>query len=350
MKGAIIGFGKIAIGHLEGYRRCDGLSVTSIVDVSPERRSIAEECFGLTAYSTFEQLVQSQDLDFIDVCTPPDTHAIYSAQALDGGFHTLCEKPVFLPDRSGYQDQISKINSSNKLFYPCHVYKYSPILTEVRKLVQDGKLGRILRADFKTFRLGHALGVEDWDPDWRRKPSISKGGILRDHGPHSIYAAMHLTNSIPLSVSCIAGRFGEGFPETEDTAFVHMRCTNDVEVSFTLSWSASHRSTCYSLSGTHGTLIVDDDKLAYASYGRITKKEINSEFNDPSHKSWFRDMFLDFEDLVRNPARRAPIIIESLMTSAAIDAAYNSSYQFGEWVDLDTPKYPAAWILDSGLK
>ncbi|RAW93563.1 Gfo/Idh/MocA family protein [Photorhabdus laumondii] len=340
MKGAIIGFGVIAAGHLAGYRQCGGLSVTSIVDVSPQRRRIAEECFGLTAYPTFEQLVQSEDLDFIDVCTPPSTHAIYSAQALDGGFHTLCEKPVFLPDLSGYQDQISKIKSSNKLFYPCHVYKFSPMLTEVRKILQDGKLGKIVRADFKTLRLGHALGVEDWDPDWRRKLSISKGGILRDHGPHSIYAAMYLTNSVPLSVSCIAGRFGDGFLETEDTAFVSMRCTNDVEVSFTLSWSASHRSTCYSISGTRGSIIVDDDELTYASDGKVTKKIINSGFNDPSHKSWFRDMFLDFEDLVRNPARCVPLIIESLVTSAAIDAAYNSSCQSGGWVDLDAPKYP----------
>lgn len=342
MKGAIIGFGTIATGHLAGLRQCEGLSITSVVDISPQRRRIAEENFGLTAYSTFSELVQSQDLDFIDVCTPPSTHAFYSALALDAGYHTLCEKPVFLPDLSGYQDQIEKIKSSNKLFYPCHVYKFSPILTEVRKIIQDGKLGEIVRADFKTLRLGHALGVKEWDSDWRRKSSISRGGILRDHGPHSIYAAMHLTDSVPLSVSCISGRFGDGFPETEDTAFVRMRCTNNVEVSFTLSWAASHRNTCYSVSGARGSIMVEDDELTYASNGEITKKIINSEFNDPSHKNWFRDMFLDFQDLIRNPARRDPLIIESLVTSAAMDAAYNSSCQSGRWVDLDIPKYPEA--------
>lgn len=342
MKGAIIGFGLIGTGHLEGIRQCDELSVTSIVDVSPQRRRIAEEYFGLTAYPTFEQLVGSQDLDFIDICTPPSTHAIYSAQALDAGFHTLCEKPVFLPDQSGYQNQISKIESSKKIFYPCHVYKFSPILAEVLKIIQDGKLGKIVRADFKTLRLGHALGVEDWDPNWRRKLSISKGGILRDHGPHSIYSAMHLTNSVPLSISCIAGHFGNSFPETEDTAIVRMKCTNDVEVSFTLSWSASHRNTCYSISGTRGSIMVDDDELTYASDGKVTKKVIKSDFNDPSHKSWFRDMFLDFKDLVKNPIRRVPLIIESLVTSAAIDAAYNSSSQSGKWINLDIPKYPTA--------
>ncbi|MBM3467995.1 MAG: Gfo/Idh/MocA family oxidoreductase [Alphaproteobacteria bacterium] len=342
MKGAIIGFGLIATGHLAGYRQCKDLSVTSIVDVSPQRRRIAEESFGLKTYSTFEELVQSQDLDFIDVCTPPNTHALYSAQALDAGYHTLCEKPVFLPDQSGYQKQISKIQSSNKLFYPCHVYKFSPMLNEVRKIVQEGKLGKIVRADFKTLRIGHALGVEGWDPDWRRKLSISKGGILRDHGPHSIYAAMNLTNSVPLAVSCIAGRFRDGFPETEDTAFVRMKCTNDVEVSFTLSWSANHRSTCYSISGTRGSILVEDDELTYASDGKIRKTIIRSDFNDPSHKSWFRDMFIDFEDLIRNPAKRAPLIVEALVTSAAIDAAYDSSSQSGGWIDLNTPTYPVA--------
>lgn len=340
MKGAIVGFGKIAAGHLAGYRQCEGLSLESIVDVSPERRLIAEESFGLRAYSTFEELVNSEKLDFIDVCTPPSTHSHYSAKALDCGFHTLCEKPVFLADSSSYRDQLLKIKSSNKLFYPCHNYKFSPIIAEVRKIVESGMLGEIIRADFKTLRLGHALGADEWDPDWRRNLTISRGGILRDHGPHSIYTTMYLTNSVPLSVSCITGRLREGFPQTEDTALVRMRCTNDVEVSFTLSWCASHRSTCYNISGSRGSITVEDDKLTYACDGKISKRVISSEFNDPSHKNWFRDMLLDFQKLVKNPSLRDALINESLTTSAVIDAAYDSSIQSGSWVSLETLNYP----------
>ncbi|MFD8362289.1 hypothetical protein [Streptomyces hygroscopicus] len=38
----------------------------------------------------------------------------------------LCEKPVFLPGEDGYASQLRVIRASDRVFYPCHVYKYAP--------------------------------------------------------------------------------------------------------------------------------------------------------------------------------------------------------------------------------
>lgn len=341
MRGAIVGFGKIALGHLVGCSRVDALSIGAVVDVSAERRQAARDQFGLAAYASLEELLARERIDFVDVCTPPDTHAELSRQGLDAGMHVLCEKPVFLPEEDGYESQLSLIGASDRVFYPCHVYKFAPVLAEVRDLIATEEFGQVLSADFRTLRHGHAVGVPEWRPDWRRTPSISRGGILRDHGPHSIYVAMHLTGSTPLEVSCVLGGLRDEHRGTEDTALVRMRCTGGVEVTFTLSWAAGHRSTGYTVTGAGGAVIVDGDKLVHASGGRVVHRTIESGFDDPSHQEWFGRMLLDFVRMVEDPSRQAALVREALTTSLVIDGAYRSAEDGGRWVDVRLPEVAA---------
>ncbi|MEY7972263.1 Gfo/Idh/MocA family protein [Saccharomonospora xinjiangensis] len=338
MRGAIIGFGKIAMGHLVGYSRVDALSIGAVVDVSAGRRQAAQDQFGLAAYADLAELLANERIDFIDVCTPPSTHAELSRQGLNAGMHVLCEKPVFLPEEDGYESQLRLIDASDRVFYPCHVYKFAPVLASVRELIADEAFGKVLSADFRTLRHGHAVGVPEWQPDWRRTPAISRGGILRDHGPHSIYIAMHLTGSTPLEVSCVLGRLRDEYQGTEDTALVRMRCTGGVEVTFTLSWAAGHRSTGYTVTGASGAVIVDGDKLVHASGGEVVHRTIESGFDDPSHQEWFGRMLLDFADMVDHPSRQVALAREALITSLVIDGAYRSAEYDGRWVDVSLPE------------
>ncbi|QCX80769.1 1,5-anhydro-D-fructose reductase [Streptomyces sp. YIM 121038] len=340
MRGAIIGFGTIAMGHMVGYSRVQDLSIAAVVDVSKERRSHAEESFGLPAYSDFAKLVANETLDFIDICTPPSSHAEYSALGLAHGLHVLCEKPVFLPDEDGYAGQLGRIRASDRVYYPCHVYKYAPVLAAMKERIAAPGFGKVVGAHFRTLRAGHAKGVPDWRPHWRREPGTSHGGILRDHGPHSVYLAMNLTGLTPMSVSCLTGRLREGaaYADTEDTALMRLRCEGGVEIALHLSWAAGHRSTGYSIMGTSGSVVVDGDDLTYAADGDVVRTSIESGFDDPSHQEWFERMLLDFTAVVAAPERGRDLIREALTTSFVIDGAYASAADGGRWVDCRVPE------------
>jgi len=344
VRGAIIGFGTIAMGHMAGYTGIDELDVVAVVDVSEQRRRCAIDEYGLRAYATLDDLLAAETIDFIDVCTPPSSHTELSLRGLDHDLHVLCEKPVFLPNDAQYGALMRKIGESSRIFYPSHVYKFAPILGSMKCLTEAPGFGSVRAAHFRTQRRGHAVGVAGWRPDWRREPEISLGGILRDHGPHSVYLAMNMTGQTPVAVSCLAGRMREDrFAGTEDTAMLRLRLSDDAEIALTLTWASGHRNTGYSITGEAGSVVVEGDNLAYTADGKIIRTVIESGFDDPSHKDWFHDMLRDFVDVVDRPERQAALIREAVITALVVEAGYASAADGGTWLDIDvSAALPAA--------
>jgi predicted dehydrogenase len=233
---------------------------------------------------------------------------------------------------------LADIWASDRIFYPCHVYKFAPILDSMRDLISAPEFGEVRGANFRTVRRGHAIGVPEWRPDWRREPKTSGGGILRDHGPHSIYLAMNLTGHTPVAVSCLLGNLQQDrYADTEDTVLLRLRCADDVEIALNLTWAADCRNTGYSIMGSSGSVVVEGDNLTAAASGNVVRKVIESGFDDPSHQEWFHRMLLDFVDMVNNPGRQAELVREALITSLVIDGAYASAAAGGQWFKVEVP-------------
>lgn len=342
MKGAIVGFGTIAMGHTVGYSKVDGLDIVAVVDPSPGRRAHATRHFGFRSYLTFQEMLDHEDLDFIDVCAPPSAHVDYIRIAMANGLHVLCEKPLALPSDHGYDELLAEIRSSEKVVYPCHNYKFAPILKLMESIVRQPQFGNVLSAKFRTQRSGHAVGVAEWEPHWRRYPALSGGGILRDHGPHSIYLAAHLTGRSPVAVSCLTGNLrGDKFVDTEDTALLTIRCEDNVQIMLDLTWSAGFRNSYYAIVGSNGSVTVENDDVSYAVGGELVRTVLPSDFDDPSHSDWFSQVFLDFLDKVAHPETADELLQEAIMTCVVIDSAYESASVGGLWVDVKLPIVPA---------
>jgi predicted dehydrogenase len=315
------------------------LSVNAVVDASPARRRIAEEQFGMRAYPDLASLLDAEQPDFLDICSPPSTHSGYLAEALLRKIPVLCEKPVFLPGPTPYRDVVTDILDSGVVVYPCANYKFAPVFAHVRHKIDAGDLGEIDSVRVRILRRGHARGVAEWQPDWRRDAHVAAGGILRDHGPHAIYLATSLTGLRPVSVSCIAGRMASpAYPDSEDTVLLRVRCDGDAEIEICLSWASAYRDSYYVIAGSRDSVMVHNDELSYTRDGRTWREGIVSEFDDPSHSTWFADMFADFASLLNDPAestvRLPELLSEAALYSEVIDAGYASAAQGGEWVSL----------------
>ncbi len=96
LRGAIIGLGNVALdGHLPGWSARDGVEIVAVTDVQRERQADAlARMPGARWFDSAEALLEHPGLDFVDICTPPSSHAPLIERALTRGLHVLCEKPL----------------------------------------------------------------------------------------------------------------------------------------------------------------------------------------------------------------------------------------------------------------
>jgi predicted dehydrogenase len=98
----IIGYGNVGRAHIYGYRVAPllrRLPVTPVVTVMSGRHASAVAAaaadFGVPATVTdWRELIARDDVDIVDICTPPGTHAQMAQEAAAAGKAVLCEKPL----------------------------------------------------------------------------------------------------------------------------------------------------------------------------------------------------------------------------------------------------------------
>ncbi|UWX97085.1 Gfo/Idh/MocA family oxidoreductase [Arthrobacter zhaoxinii] len=152
-------------------------------------------------------LVERDDVDLIDICTPGDTHAEIAIAALAAGKHVLCEKPLANSvEEAGHMAAAAKAAEAKGVFAMCGFsYRRTPALTLARRLVQQGRIGTIrhIRAQY----LQDWLSSESAPLTWRLDKSKSGSGALGDIGAHSIDAAQYVSGLPIVSVSGLLQTF-----------------------------------------------------------------------------------------------------------------------------------------------
>ncbi|MCM2577164.1 Gfo/Idh/MocA family protein [Streptomyces meridianus] len=178
---AIAGAGMIARVHLDAARRA-GARITGISASTPERgRAAAAELGTERAFADSEELVTSDDVDVVHICTPNDSHRPLAELALRAGKHVVCEKP--LATSAGDARALADLAASHGAVAAVpFVYRYHPMAAEARARVRSGALGKV--------RLLHGHYLQDWlseqaDNNWRVDAAV--GGPSRafaDIGSH----------------------------------------------------------------------------------------------------------------------------------------------------------------------
>jgi len=93
-RGGMIGAGAWSEIQLNAWAGVKNAEIVALCDRHPERRDPIVERFGIPrAFDDFETMLDEADLDFIDICTRPYSHAALIKLAAGRGFPVLCQKP-----------------------------------------------------------------------------------------------------------------------------------------------------------------------------------------------------------------------------------------------------------------
>ena len=138
----ILGAGNWAgFAHIPGYLRDPRCHIVAIADPIADRAREFAERFGIPhAFGSHRELIERDDIDLVDVCTPSATHFELAWAALEAGKHVLCEKPVAFDYRdteraaalARRQGLVTKLGFT---------FRYSPAMQYAKALIDEGFIG-----------------------------------------------------------------------------------------------------------------------------------------------------------------------------------------------------------------
>jgi predicted dehydrogenase len=333
-RGAFVGFGHVASeGHAPAWLARPDVDILAAVEVAPERRARFEEMWpGARAFTSFEDLLADERLDFVDICTPPGSHAGLARQALERGLHVLCEKPLTtrLDDALALAEAAAR---SDRVLYTVHNWLASPICRRITQLVDSGALGAVSRVEWSVLRTRPSVAVGgEGEQNWRLDPEMAGGGILLDHGWHALYCVTRWLGEAPRRIAALLeNRRFTGLP-VEDTATLDLDC-GPAKGRILLTWAADERSNGVEIEGEKGHIHVEGQEVVFECERGVKRWSCPPALSEGSHHpDWFADVARDFRAAV--DGQGVGNLDQAVLCARLMDLAQRSSAAGARWLDL----------------
>jgi len=188
----LIGLGFMGRGHLDVYLRLEEegvpVKLVAICDVDsnkfqnkflPGNVNIGNKKYDFSRYrlySDFNEMLEKEELDYVDIVLPTYLHAEATVKALNKGMHVLCEKPMAL-NLEECQAMINAAERNNRKLMIGHCLRFWPEYEYLKECVVKKEFGEILGGYF--FRGG---STPKWSyKDWLLQKDKSGGALLDQH-------------------------------------------------------------------------------------------------------------------------------------------------------------------------
>lgn len=180
---AILGAGFMGKMHANVYKTIPGAELVAIFDKSDSRAQEFGSQHGLKPYTDFDEMLQTEELDVIDICLPTHLHKEFGVKAALAGKHLMCEKPMAMSLQEA-DEMIAAVDKTGVHFMIGHCIRFWPEYALLKEIVVDKRLGKLISLNLT--RLGQ---FPSWSADnWLADESLSGGGVLDMHIHDTDYA------------------------------------------------------------------------------------------------------------------------------------------------------------------
>ena len=392
---AMVGHGFMGATHSLAWRNAAAafdLPLSASLAVIAGRNKAAVEAaaarWGWAAVETdWRRLVERDDVDVVDICTPGDSHADIAIAALEAGKHVLCEKPlansVAQAEAMAAASEKAAIRGVRSMVG--FNYRRVPALSLASSLVASGRIGEV--------RHVRAAYLQDWLSDpcfpltWRLQRERAGSGALGDLGAHIIDLAQYLTGATVTGVSALTETFvterplletgqasggrglsgqggtGKGRVTVDDAAVVLARMSRGALATFEATRMAPGRKNAMriEINGSTGSLAFDfesmnelwvNESAREGSGEEGFRRVLATEADHPYMSGWwppghglgydhtFTNQMRDFMEAIHLGVDPAPSFAEGSSVQRVLDAVERSAAQSASWVplaDSDSP-------------
>ena len=337
LKGVCIGAGYFSDFHFEAWQRIPEIAITALCDLERPRAEAQAAAHGIPrCYADYREMITAEKPDFIDIISPPATHLEIARFAAPQRIAMLCQKPL-APDMTACRELVALTEEHDVPFMVHDNWRWQPWYREIKKIIDQGTLGRISFAYFQM-RMGDGWGenaYQDRQPFFRDYERL----LIYETGVHfidtfrylfgeiqSVYAQLDRLNPVIKGEDCaqVFFQFASGM-----RAIMDANRYNENESGISL-YQCHPRTTfgVMRLDGAAGHLIMD-------SCGDLTIKPLGRDTYhhayDREHRGFAGDsVFNTFRHFIAN--LRAGALFETngreyLKTLEVMEACYRSAAQ-----------------------
>ena len=347
--------------------------VAGCLSSTPEKSLLSAKEIGLDvtrSYPDFVTMAEEESkrddgVEVVSIVTPNHMHASPAIAFLNKNIHVICDKPM-TSTMEDAQSLVKAASDSKAHFFLTHNYSGYPVVREMRKLVQEGELGKIRIV--KGSYLQGWLGFKEEDTgsnkqaEWRTDPTRSgAAGAVGDIGSHTMHLIEFITGLKLQSVAADLTIFVEG-RKLDDDASILIRMNDGVKGNLSISQIATGEENNFSISiyGDKGAFHWRQENPNYATLSKVGKPSqiitragpIQQEGSlanvriPPGHPEGYLEAFAqiysDAADVIQDSKNSKEIqkILpnenDGLHIMKFINASVNSSLNNSSWVDLNS--------------
>lgn len=226
---ALFGTGFWSPFQLQGWIEVGGTECVALYNRTVSKAEKLAEQFGVSAvYGDPEELLDNEDLDFVDICTNTETHAELTILAAERGLPVVCQKPM-----------ATSIEEAEHMLTVCEAAGVPLLINEnwrwqrptrtFKRIMDEGRIGEPFRA---RIHYCNSYPVFETQPFLKEIEQF----ILTDIGSHILDTARFLFGDAK-SLYCQTQQVYPGI-KGEDVATVMLLMENGMTVTCEMSYAS----------------------------------------------------------------------------------------------------------------
>jgi len=262
IKFGVVGFGNIGKRHVQHILNNEQAQLVAICD----EKTIEEKIEGVGYFTSLEAMLQDENIDVVNVCTPNYLHHPHTMLSLQYKKHVVCEKPMAI-SVSQCNEMIEAAIENEKTIFVVKQNRFNEPVQQVKKLMNENVLGNIYFINVNCFWNRNEYYYNE--SNWRGKKELD-GGCLFTQFSHFIDILYYLFGEIK-NVQGLIKNFNHAYTEVEDSGSFVMETMNGAIVNFNFSTCSFEKNMegAITILAENGTVKIGGQYLNTIEYQHI---------------------------------------------------------------------------------
>ena len=224
LKVGVIGCGAISVIHFDAIEKNSNAKLVSVCDVKQDVLKKTTDQYNCNGYIDYNEMLSSEDLDVVHICTPHYLHKEMIIKALALNINVISEKPVVM-NMDEAEEVNTALEASTAKLAVSFQNRYNPTSVVMREYVDNNTLGKLVGIK----------GYVTWQrepesyyaaSDWRGKTTTEGGSLIINQAIHTIDLVQWLGGELVKVDGSHSIKAFNDYIDTDDTTEIYFEFKN----------------------------------------------------------------------------------------------------------------------------